>query len=242
MTPEEAERAIAGPVQRFGQRFMLDPTFYAPAIESGYHGYDFYVTGRGGVLGEVDADVVEAAFGFLHGGFVRTMWDQGRAVEPVAAAAERFAAGCADWGRAHLAPDVDYAALSPLLGRVIAAAPVAGMALFAGWRNVALPDDPMGAVAQQINVLREFRGGAHIIGVMAAGLSPLAAVVAKGGEANAALLGHSAPLPDVSALREATDRAETITDIIAAQPFAELDEAELELVVTSLLAALLPIG
>ena len=61
-------------------------------------------------------------------------------------------------------------------------------------------------------------------------------------EANAALLGHSAPLPDVSALREATDRAETITDVIAAQPFAELDEAELELVVTSLLAALLPIG
>ena len=46
----------------------------------------------------------------------------------------------------------------------------------------------------------------------------------------------------MSALREATDRAETITDVIAAQPFAELDEAELELVVTSLLAALLPIG
>ena len=43
-------------------------------------------------------------------------------------------------------------------------------------------------------------------------------------------------------VREATDRAETITDVIAAQPFAELDEAELELVVTSLLAALLPIG
>ena len=67
MTPEEAERAIAGPVQRFGQRFMLDPTFYAPAIESGYQGYDFYVTGRGGVLGDVDADVVDQVERYVAG-------------------------------------------------------------------------------------------------------------------------------------------------------------------------------
>ena len=62
-----------------GSHFMLDGNTYKRGAELGFQGLDFYATGRGGVLGDVDADVVAAAFAFFEPGQVRTQWDAGRA-------------------------------------------------------------------------------------------------------------------------------------------------------------------
>lgn len=228
MTPEAAAAAIGRPIGSIGSRFMFDPSTYADAAEHGYAGLDFYFSGRCGVLGDVDATVVNASLGFFEPDSVRELWDQGRSVAGATAAAERFAAACARWGRNHFGDDVDYEQLNALAGRVIAAAPSAGLPLFAGWREVPLAADAKGAACQQLNVLREFRGGVHLVAVVAAGIVPFEAVLAKGGTANADLFGYSGPYPDVSALAGPLAEVEATTDRLAGAALAALDEDELD--------------
>ena len=113
---------------------------------------------------------------------------------------------------------------------VIAAAPAAGFPLFAGWRSVPLAADAKGAACQQLNTLRELRGGAHLVAVLAAGVTPFEAVLAKGGVANAQLFGYPEPYPDVAELTARTTDAlavaETTTDHLVAPALAVLDEPD----------------
>ncbi|NDI15025.1 MAG: hypothetical protein EBY88_02040, partial [Actinobacteria bacterium] len=65
-----------------GSKYMLDPATAEIGKAAGYpDGFAFYMAGRGGVLGDVDADVVYAAFAFFDRGVVRKMWERGVAVE-----------------------------------------------------------------------------------------------------------------------------------------------------------------
>ena len=77
MDARAAATATAGPVSAVGSHFMLDGNTYKRGAELGFQGLDFYAAGRGGVLGDVDADVVAAAFAFFEPGHVRTQWEQG---------------------------------------------------------------------------------------------------------------------------------------------------------------------
>src|SRR6476620_9710155 len=97
----ETAIATAPAVSNIGSHFMLDGATYAKGADLGFSGLDFYVTGRGGVLGDVDADVVSAAFCFFEPAGVRTLWDQGREVMPAAKAAAAFMDCCHAWGEAH---------------------------------------------------------------------------------------------------------------------------------------------
>ena len=55
--------------------------------------FTFYFLGRGGVLGNVPAEVVTHAFGYFKPSLVEQMWDAGRAkVDPGEAAAAYFGA------------------------------------------------------------------------------------------------------------------------------------------------------
>ncbi len=226
MTPEECANGVAGPIGRFGSDWMMAPSSFEPAIAAGFAGLDFYYRGRCGVLGEVDADVIVAAMGLLGREPATSCWNDGRAVMPADDAAALFASVCADHGRAHLSDDVDYVALSGWCATVIDAADCAGMPLFAGWRATPVPSDPKGATAHRFNVLRELRGGAHLIGVVAAGLSPVEATLASTGPDVARFLGHVEPYPAVTdAMRIARDAAEATTTQIVAPAFAALDEA-----------------
>lgn len=233
----DAALTIDKPINRLGSRFMFDPATYADAAAHGFAGIDFYVAGRCGVLGDVDADVVTAAMGFFARDTVRTLWEQGCAAQPPARSAELFATACAQWGRDHFAPGLDYAELAALAQRVVDAVDPAGLPLFAGWRAMPVPDDAEGAAMHLLNVLREVRGGAHVVTVVAAGIDPLLAVLATGGAPNAALFGYHEPYPDHAAAADDVAAAAVASNRLAARPLDALAPDELERFVELVVAA-----
>ena len=119
MDASTAAQRTAAAVSTIGSHFMLDGATYKRGAELGFQGLDFYVTGRGGVLGEVDADVVAAAFTFFEPGAVRTLWEQGCGVMPPAQAAQEFAGCAATWAEAKVPDDLHAARLAELAGRVV---------------------------------------------------------------------------------------------------------------------------
>ena len=169
-TIDDGIRALTGPVGDVGGRWMLHPDVLGPCRGAGYpNGYAYYVTGRGGVLGDVEADVVTAAFGFFAPSLVRTMWEKGVPVEGARAAAARYGAACAEWGRSRMHGFQHVDRLAELAARVATGADAAGLPLFAGWRAEPRPDDPAGRAYFLVHVLRELRGSVHLLAVLAGG-------------------------------------------------------------------------
>ncbi len=179
MTHVETAKAIARPIGDLGGAFMLDGATYARGAELGFSGIDFYVLGRGGVLGDTTPDVVSSAFYFWNPDHVRAQWDLARKVMEPAKAAQEWADLCHSYGDAHL-PDIDVLdRFSELAIKICDSASPAGAALFAGWRALPVPGPERRAARAQhlLNALRELRGGLHGGSVLAMGLSPAEAVV-----------------------------------------------------------------
>jgi hypothetical protein len=145
--------------------------------ELGFEGFDFYAAGRGGVLGEVPADVVTAAFVFFAPDQVRVAWERAASVMPRRQAAEEWAAAAHTWARANLDDTVDWTRVAELAGRIATNADVAGAPLFAGWRTLPEPDasDSKALAIHRLNALRELRGGLHGAAVLTVGLTPFEA-------------------------------------------------------------------
>lgn len=99
----ETIRAVSPQINDVGGRFMLHLDTLAIGTQAGYpNGYAWYITGRGGVLGDADADVVAATFAFFNPQTVRKMWQAGIAVEGARRSGTRYATACAAWGRQRL--------------------------------------------------------------------------------------------------------------------------------------------
>lgn len=214
LTAAETARAVDGIVHDIGSKWMLDPATSERGKEVGYgNPFAFYFAGRGGVLGDVDGGVVWAAFGFFEPGLVRAMWDEGVATAGAREAARRYAEAFTAWGEEHLPDDPR---LCELAERVANAAEGAGLPLFCGWRAEPLPDGGPARLVQVLHVLRELRGGLHLVATTAAGLSPLQAVLAHEGEGKARFCGWRGDLPDCAHLKPTFAEAEEITDRLAA--------------------------
>lgn len=170
--------AIKDPIGRLGGSFMTSRESKQFGKQAGLSGWAPYMRGRGGVLGEVDAAVVHAAFTFFPFQTVRDAWTAGRSL-PVADAVRGYTQACRDHAERKLAalPDEEVTRLGELLDRVAVGADAAGAPLFAGWRAVPLPEPGRARVGQLCHVLREHRGGMHAIAVLAAGMAPLTAMV-----------------------------------------------------------------
>jgi hypothetical protein len=103
--------------------------------------------------------------------------------------------------------------LADLAERVVRAAELPGLTLFAGWRAEPLPDDAPARAYQLLHVMREWRGSIHVVAVAASGLTPVEAVLASpGGEEQATLFGWEPPFPDVSDLADVRRSAEDLTN------------------------------
>ena len=206
--------------------FMMDGETYRCGGQIGFHGIDFYFAGRGGVLGDVSGAVVAAAFVYFEPSAVVAAWDRGRTLSTPARAAEAFASCAADWALVHLPDGVDYGRLAELEGKVVSAASAAGAPLFAGWRELAEPDDPKALALHRLNALRELRGALHAGAVLAEGLSPLQALSVRTPFMAQVFGWGDTELPDPEPHKAAWERAEEGTDRAMARHLAVLDDAE----------------
>ncbi|MGH3327270.1 MAG: helix-turn-helix domain-containing protein, partial [Streptomycetales bacterium] len=90
------------------------------------------------------------------------------------------------------------------------------------------PGDAAARAAHHAFVLREHRGGLHVLAVLASGLTPLEATLAgPGGPEEATAHRWPEPYPAVGVeLRDRHARAERLTDRLAAPAYEVLGEAE----------------
>ena len=220
---------IAPLIGSLGAKYMLDPDTMAHGAEAGYpNGFAYYVVGRGGVLGDVDSDVVYSAFMFFERTLIDKLWKAGVAVEGARAASKRYMQSCDTWGKKHLANidnlDLFIAPAEKLVSQVDSS----GLSLFAGLRAEPLPSDLPARAYRLITLLRELRGCLHIAACVTHGLSGLEASLVSSGEGMTKLHGWAPPYPDVSQQVAARDAAEKATnDAMARLIEAHLTEAEM---------------
>ena len=225
MDARAAAERTAEAVSGVPAAFMMDGATYERGAALGFEGIDFYFLGRAGVLGDVPASVVAAAIFYFEPGTVRAAWERGRRVLSPVDAAGAFA-GCAHaWAEAHLPDGVDYRRLAELEGKVVDGASPAGAPLFAGWRELPLPESPRARALHQLQLLRELRGALHGGAVLAEGLGPTEALSVRT-PFMANLFGWTDPLPDPEPCKAAWERAEEATNRAMARHLAVLDDAE----------------
>jgi hypothetical protein len=233
---DQVERVLK-PIQQFVRGWMTGPLTDRLAVDLGMQsGSDLWIVGRAGVLGDCDSDVAAAGLGFLSPERVRAAWESLPDGLTHRQVADAYAALCCRWGATELAK-FDPARMARLdeLGRGIAdAADTSIGAVFAGWRVQPQPDDINARVALTMHVLRELRGGAHIIAVNACGITPLEAVLAspapppRSGPAWAEHLGWIGPFGDATSAREPRAEAERLTSKIVAPIYASIGESALD--------------
>ncbi len=220
---------IAPLIGSVGAKYMLDPDTMAHGADAGYpNGFAYYVVGRGGVLGDVDSDVVFSAFMFFERTLIDKLWKAGVAVEGARAASKRYMQSCDAWGNKHLA-NIDKLELfiSPA-EKLVSQIDSSGLSLFAGLRAEPLPSDLPARAYRLITLLRELRGCLHIAACVTHGLSGLQASLVSSGEGMTKLHGWAPPYQDVSHLVAVRDAAEKSTNDAMARLIAlHLTEAEM---------------
>jgi len=213
-------------IRDLGWAFYFAPDTIARAEGLGIDGLRFYFLGRGGVLGDVDAAVVQSAFGYFEPSLIETMWDSARAVVAPREAAHAFQSCAAAFGRARFAGLEGLDAYCRAADAVNQAADPIGLPLYAAWRAEPMDDDPPAHAMQVTNLLRELRGSAHLLAVRASGLDALTAHCVKR-PADLAMFGWSpAQAVDVSdGDRLKWESSERLTDELLLPAYSVLDDA-----------------
>jgi hypothetical protein len=201
------------PIHDLGTAMYLSPDVMGWAGEWGWtNPFAFYFAGRGAMLGDVSADVVHSAFGWFEPNAVRAMYDEGVAVGGTAVAAQRMAEAHGMWGRKHFADVAEIDDIVAVTEELVDGLEGSGIPLFVGWRSAPRDDTPAGKAAQLMQILREWRGGIHLVATTAVGLSPLEAILTNEGPGQAKFFGWSEPFPDTANITNKHAEAEYITD------------------------------
>lgn len=229
--PRDVISAIAGRTAAIGASAYFHPATLARGKELGLDGFRFYFLGRGGVLGDVEPEVVVSAFGYFEPGLVAKMWNSGKERVAPRAAAREFLACNADLGRAELADVAGLDAYNEAAAAVVAATDLAGLTLFAGLAGETVPQDAPAAAIHHAALLRELRGSAHLLAVRASGLSAAVAHAIKRPD-DVVTFGYAEPPEITHEYRAALDRAEALTDELLVPSFSVLDPDAAEVLVT----------
>jgi hypothetical protein len=226
MTPEELVAAACPKIRDLGWSYYFAPETAAAGEALGLDPLSFYAMGRGGVLGDVEAQVVTSAFGYFKPSLVEEMWTSGSAVVAPRVAGRAYVECAAQHGRARLSGVEGLAEFCAAADAVNAAADPTGLALYAAAAAEPFADDPPARAMQLLALLREFRGSAHLIAVRAVGLDALTAhAINRPGDLG--MFGwDESEMPDVTdADRAAWVEAEALTDRMAVAAYSALDEA-----------------
>ena len=226
-TALEAVRATSVPIHDIGTAIYLSPDVFGWAAGWGWSNpFAFYFAGRGGMLGDVGPEVVTSALGWFEPNVVKAMYREGIGVSGAPGAAARMAEAHAMWGRKHYGDVEGLDDIVAVTEEMVDGLEGSAIPLFAGWRNATRCETPAGRAAQLMQILREWRGGLHLVATTAVGLSPLEAILTNEGPGQAKFFGWSEPFADFTAIKAKHDEAEEMTDRLCASALAEaLDSA-----------------
>jgi hypothetical protein len=204
------------PIHDIGTAIYLSPDVFGWAAEWGWpNAFAFYFAGRGGMLGDVDANVVCSAFGWFQPTMVKRLFDEGAAAGAHGAAL-RMAEAHALWGRKHFGDVKGISQIVSVTQTLVDGLEGSGLPLFAGWRAAPRADEAAGRAAQLMQILREWRGALHLVATTAVGLTPLEAILTNEGPGRAKFFGWPEPFADSASVRHKHDEAEAITDHLCA--------------------------
>jgi hypothetical protein len=220
-------REVCPRVRDTGWLFYFTPHTQARAEELGLDVFTLYVIGRGGVLGDVEWPVVHSAFGYFHPDFIKGAWERGRVHVAPRDAGRAFIECSHEFGREKLAEVGGLEDFCAAAGAVNDAAQVhsAGLSLYSAASSEPLADDLPARAMQLLTLLREYRGSAHLLAVVASGLTPVEAHY-LGRPERFALFGWSeSDTPEVGDDHRARlQTAEELTDRIVSPAYGVLDE------------------
>jgi hypothetical protein len=224
MSAQELLAATSPIIGKAGAAFYFHPATLARGKELGLDGFRFYMLGRGGVLGDVESDVVASAFGYFSRPLVARIWNTAKARMAPRDAARAYMACCADLGRSALAQVEGLERFCAAAEAIIAATNPAGLSLYAGIAAEPRVEDLPGRALQLVAVLRELRGSVHLLAVVASGLAPQVAHAIKRPK-DVGTFGWD-PAPECTdADRVKLDAAEALTDRLLLPPYGTLDAA-----------------
>jgi hypothetical protein len=235
MTPEELVAVACPKISAMGWAFYFVPETFARGEELGLDGFSFYALGRGGVLGDVEPAVIASAFGYFNPALVATMWEAARKAAPPREAGHAYMECCAAFGRAHLSDVKGLDAFCDAADAVNNAADPVGLALYAGISSEPLVEDRPGRAMQLVSVLREFRGGVHLVALRATGLDAKTAHHIHRPNDGAMFGWSEDDAPTITADDRAKWKAaEELTDRLVLPAYAVLDAAGADALVAGL--------
>jgi hypothetical protein len=216
--------------------------------------WDTYFAGRAAPLGLATADVVDALFyNFAPGEVARHIPKVWRTTTPEAAMTARQL-GCVKALRRILGDRVDspsFARAAELMTKAATSAPCEGRPMYAALRAVAIPDDVVARLFHAASLLREHRGDGHIAALMVESVGRLEAHVLLALDMNmpAEKFGriHHLPAAQLASVIDGMrgrgligddgwlseqghavkQQVESLTDDLAARPYACLEPGEL---------------
>ena len=226
MNPQELVKAVCPKIADAGWAYYFASGTVARGKELGLDVFGFYVMGRGGVLGDVEWQVVHSAFGYFNPEVVREMWNAGREKVAPRVAGRAYIECCQNLGRARLAAIEGLDGFCRAARAVIDAADNPGLPLYAAISAEPLAEDTPARAMQLVSVLREFRGSAHLLAVVASGLSPREAHFLRHPD-DMGMFGW--PDGDITQVgdehRARLQRAEALTDELVSPAYSVLDPA-----------------
>ena len=222
MEPVDTMRASED-IAHIGSAFYFHPDTVEVGKAHGLGGFRFYFLGRGGVLGDVDDDVVRSAFGYFQPGLVRKLWDSSLAIMAPRDAARLYLSCAYDLARRTFADVSGLDAFVDAATTVIQSVEGASLPLFVGVRAEPVPTDAPAAAMHQAIVLRELRGSVHLLAHTAVGLNSSRAHSIRRPN-DTAFFGYEVAPDFADADRELWDRAEALTDEILTPAYATLSD------------------
>lgn len=227
VTDEELIAAACPKIGAMGPAFYFVPSTLERGKELGLDGFRFYFLGRGGVLGDVEAPVVASAFGYFEPTLVASMWNSAREVVDPREGGREHLRCCQDFGREKFADARTLEPFCAAAGAVNEAARAhsAALALYAAVSAEPLAEDPPARAMQLLTTLREFRGSAHLVAVVASMLTPRMAHFLARPEMYATFGWSDDDRPPVTDEDRAhLQAAERLTDRLVAPAYGVLDE------------------
>jgi len=226
LDPRDVMQATAGHIGDIGAAFYFHPGTLERGKAAGLDGFRFYFLGRGGVLGDVEAGVVRAAFGYFEAGLVDKIWSSAKEIMSPREAARLYIACAHDLGREKFAGLDGLQDFVAAASTVIAAVEGASLPLFEAVRCEPVPEDAAAAAMHQAMVLRELRGSVHLLALTACGLESKRAHGIKRPEAFK-MFGYEAEIAVSEDDRAKWLRAEDLTDeiLVPAYDHLSVDQA-----------------